>query len=105
VRLTELNFSSKPYKWIRYATGIVVGAQGDLSSEHNSPDDVMNYDDDLTSTSTNLYYHVNSAERQKMFPTDDTARRARDLSERSCGGQRGSGATWKTRLGLGQGKL
>ena len=68
--LNELHFSSKPYKWIRYATGIVVGAQGDLSSERNSPDNVMNYDDDLISTSANLYYHISPAEKQRMFPTD-----------------------------------
>ncbi len=68
--LTELHFSSKPFKWIRYATGIVVGAQGHLSFEPNSPDDVMNYDDDLTSTSANLYYHVSPAERRRMFLTD-----------------------------------
>ena len=68
--LNELHFSSKPYKWIRYATGIVVGAQGDISSERNSPDNVMNYDDDLTSTSANLYYHVSPAEKQRMCPTD-----------------------------------
>ena len=30
-RLNELGFSLKPYKWIRYATGIVVGARGDLA--------------------------------------------------------------------------
>ena len=68
--LNELHFSSKPYKWIRYATGIVVGAQGDISSERNSPDNVMNYDDDLISTSANLYYHISPAERQKMFYPD-----------------------------------
>jgi hypothetical protein len=29
-KLDNLRFSSKPYEWIRYATGIVVGARGDL---------------------------------------------------------------------------
>lgn len=28
--LTQLRLSKKPYKWIRFATGIVIGAKGDL---------------------------------------------------------------------------
>ncbi len=33
--LSALQFSQRQYKWIRYAIGVVVGAEGDLSS---SPD-------------------------------------------------------------------
>src|SRR5258708_28392580 len=71
--LTELHFSSKQYKWIRYVTRIFVGAQGDLLSERNSPDDVMNYDHQLTSTSANLSYHISKnllcEHRLAMSPT------------------------------------
>ena len=31
-----LQFSKKPYNWIRYAIGVVIGAEGDLSSSSSS---------------------------------------------------------------------
>jgi len=34
-RLNDLRFSLKPYKWIRYATGIIIGARGELCTERN----------------------------------------------------------------------
>ncbi|KAN0097128.1 hypothetical protein V8E55_001574 [Tylopilus felleus] len=68
--LRSHQFTSKPYKWIRYATGVVVGAQGDLSFSPDSPHDVVEYDHDLPSESANLYYHTSDAEKQRMFPAD-----------------------------------
>ena len=67
---TGFNFTPKPYKWIRYATGVVVGAQGDLSFSPDSPHDVVEYDHDLPSESADLYYHTSDAEKQRMFPVD-----------------------------------
>ncbi|KAI9460008.1 hypothetical protein HD554DRAFT_2176781 [Boletus coccyginus] len=58
------------YEWIRYSTGVVVGAQGDLSFSRDSPDDVMDYDQDLQSESADLYYHTSDDEKLKMFPAD-----------------------------------
>ena len=68
--LNRLQFTPKPYKWIRYATGVVVGAQGDLSFSPDSPHDVVEYDHDLPSESADLYYHTSDAEKQRMFPVD-----------------------------------
>ncbi|KAF8555632.1 hypothetical protein OG21DRAFT_1410629 [Imleria badia] len=65
-----LQFIRKPYKWIRYATGVVVGAQGDLSISRDSPHNVMDYNQDLQSESADLYYHTSDAEKQKMLPAD-----------------------------------
>ncbi|KAF8063519.1 hypothetical protein FPV67DRAFT_1782997 [Lyophyllum atratum] len=67
--LDVLQFSPRPYKWIRYATGTVVGAEGDLSS---SPDtlNIVNYNAGLPTESRSLYYHTSSDEKRRMFPVD-----------------------------------
>lgn len=63
-------FSLKPYKWIRYATGVVVGAFGHLSHHKEQVGD-LNYDAaDLENCAGDLYYHPDEAERGRMFPTD-----------------------------------
>ncbi|KAM5542414.1 hypothetical protein V8D89_003873 [Ganoderma adspersum] len=70
-RVNELQFSSKPLKWIRYCIGAVTGTQGHLSHKADSLD-VVDYDQPLSSDSASmaLYYHVSDAERELMFPTD-----------------------------------
>ena len=40
--LAALQFSHRPYKWIRYAIGVVIGAEGDLSPSSDSPN-VVDY--------------------------------------------------------------
>ena len=69
--LNRLQFTPKPHKWIRYATGVVVGAQGGLSFSRDPLHDVMEYNHmhvhDLRSESADLYYHTSDAEKQKMF--------------------------------------
>ncbi|KAJ2911499.1 hypothetical protein MD484_g8915, partial [Candolleomyces efflorescens] len=97
--LKTLEFSPKPYKWIRYAIGVVVGAQGDLSSSSDSPI-LVDYDACLADQSSVLYYHTSDEERRRMFPADPkigrthltssvaTTRRARfrdDVAERDRG--------------------
>ncbi|KAJ2917894.1 hypothetical protein MD484_g2508, partial [Candolleomyces efflorescens] len=71
-KLGTLQFSSKPYKWIRYGIGVVVGAQGDLSYSRDSPlPTLVDYDTGiLPAESIVLYYHTNDEERRRMFPTD-----------------------------------
>ena len=69
-KLNSLRFSSKPYKWIRYATGIVVGAQGDLFAQRDLPAVHVDYDSGLSATSMDLYYHTIAEEKQWMFPID-----------------------------------
>ena len=70
-RVNELQFSSKPLKWIRYCIGAVTGAQGHLSYNADSLD-IIDYDQPLSSDSASivLYYHVSDAEKDLMFPTD-----------------------------------
>ena len=67
--LYKLQFSHRPYKWIRYATGAVTGTQGDLSLSHDSLD-IVDYDGGLPSESVVLYYHTSDEERRRMFPVD-----------------------------------
>jgi hypothetical protein len=70
-KLNDLRFSSKPYKWMRYATGIVVGARGELCTEPDLLNPVpIDYDAGLSATSINLYYHTTDQEKRHMFPID-----------------------------------
>ncbi|KAH9962098.1 hypothetical protein BGW80DRAFT_1356783, partial [Lactifluus volemus] len=72
-KVNELAFSSKPYKWIRYATGSVVGARGDLCTEYDLHSPVpIDYDSALSTVSIDLYYHTSDSEKSRMFPIDPT---------------------------------
>ena len=69
--LNNLRFSLKPYKWIRFATGIVMGAHGELCIERDSPHPVpIEYDSGLSAVSIDLYYHTSDQEKRRMFPID-----------------------------------
>jgi len=70
-RLNELRLSLKPYKWIRYATGIVLGARGQLSRERDLPNPLsIDYDTPLSTVSMNLYYHTKkSAASSQLTPS------------------------------------
>src|ERR1700730_13513638 len=60
-------FSLKPYKWIRYATGIVMGARGELCAERDFPDPIpIDYDSGLSAVSIDLYYHTTDQEKRRM---------------------------------------
>ncbi|KAF8958160.1 hypothetical protein BDZ97DRAFT_2061824 [Flammula alnicola] len=67
--LNKLQFSQHPYKWIRYAIGVVVGARGDLSTSRDALD-VVDYDAVLPTESAVIYYHTGDEERRRMFPAD-----------------------------------
>ncbi|KDR76447.1 hypothetical protein GALMADRAFT_446224 [Galerina marginata CBS 339.88] len=68
--LEVLQFSPRPYKWIRYAIGIVVGAQGDLSSSADLLN-IVDYNASFSAESAALYYHYTSDdERRRIFPVD-----------------------------------
>ncbi|SRR6266702_771176 len=68
--LNTLRLSQRPYKWIRYATGVVVGAEGFLSTSCDSHD-VVDYEAaSLLAESADLYYHTSEGERQRVFPVD-----------------------------------
>ncbi|TFY54557.1 hypothetical protein EVG20_g9656 [Dentipellis fragilis] len=75
--LVALNFSSKPYKWIRYATGVVLGAEGTLSQQDDEPLDLSSDLDTLNRLPevTDLYYHVEISNEEagatrRIFPLD-----------------------------------
>src|SRR6266478_3998202 len=70
-RLNDLQFSLKPYKWIRYATGIVIGACGELCTECDLSNPVpIDYNSGLPAVSMDLYYHTTDQEKRHMFPLD-----------------------------------
>jgi len=69
-KLKDLQFSSRPYKWIRYATGIVVGARGELGHERDSPIPLDYEEEALPTESINLYYHTTNEAKLSMFPID-----------------------------------
>ncbi|KAH9021277.1 hypothetical protein EDB83DRAFT_2431646 [Lactarius deliciosus] len=82
------HLSERPYKWIRYAIGVVVGAEGVLSTSCDSLD-VVDYDAAPPVESAVLYYHISDEERGRMFPVDPHIVR----TSRTSGGldaQRGS---------------
>jgi len=67
--LNARQFSPRPYKWIRYAIGVVVGAEGDLSSSPDSPN-VVDCNAGVPQDPAVLYYHISDKERRRMFPVD-----------------------------------
>ncbi|KAH9986093.1 hypothetical protein BJV74DRAFT_845570 [Russula compacta] len=80
-RLNDLRFSSKPYKWIRYATGIVVGARGELCTDRDLGNPApIDYDSPLSSVSIDLYYHTTDQEKRNMFPIDPRLADARTIT-------------------------
>jgi hypothetical protein len=77
--LNTQQFSSRPYKWIQYAIGVVVGAEGTLcASPHSSS--VVDYNTDLPTESINLYYHTADEERHRVFPVHPTIVRTKVTS-------------------------
>ena len=84
--LRELQFSQRPFKWIRYAIGVVVGAQGGLSSDMN-PLNVVDYDAGLPAETTILYYHISDEEKRRMFPVDPNIQRTSITSSAASTGK------------------
>jgi len=79
--LNNLRFSLKPYKWIRYATGIVIGAHGDLCTQRDLPNPIpIDYNSCLSAPSTDLYYHTTDQEKRRMFPIDPRLADTRTLT-------------------------
>jgi len=68
-KLNRLQLPLRPYKWIRYATGIVVGARGQLGQERDTPTRIE-YNDALPAKSISLYYHTTDQVKLSMFPID-----------------------------------
>jgi len=68
-KLNSLQLLLRPYKWIRYATGVVVGARGHLSRGRNTLTPIE-YNDALPAESISLYYHTTDQAKLSMFPID-----------------------------------
>jgi hypothetical protein len=70
-KLEALQFTSKPYKWIRYAIGVVIGARGELSTDRDSVDITpICYDSSLSNESVDLYYRTTDDEKRTMSSFD-----------------------------------
>ena len=71
--LTALNFSPFPFKWIRYAMGAILGAEGHLSYD-SDPECVpkeIDYTLPLPSVGDHhLYYHITAERFPTVFPVD-----------------------------------
>ena len=83
--LLDLQLSNKPYKWIRYSTGVFIGAKGDLSRRKDDPRpdvDLLNLSVDALTTVTDLdlYYHICHEERMYMFPVDPDLANTRSIT-------------------------
>ncbi|KAH9013296.1 hypothetical protein EDB84DRAFT_1405364 [Lactarius hengduanensis] len=68
------NLHQWPYKWIRFAIGVVVGAEGELSTTLDAHN-VVDYNAVPPAESATLYYHVSNQERERLFPVDPDALR------------------------------
>ncbi|KAI1791106.1 hypothetical protein LXA43DRAFT_1143447, partial [Ganoderma leucocontextum] len=84
-RVNQLQFSSKPLKWIRYCIGTVTGAQGHLSRKADSLD-IIDYDQPLAfeSESTLLYYHRREEERRLLIVCSPPSLAATTTSSVAC---------------------
>ncbi|KAH9027283.1 hypothetical protein EDB84DRAFT_1608777 [Lactarius hengduanensis] len=78
--LVALHFSHRPFKWVQYAIGVIIGAHGDLSTSPDLPNDSVDYNANLPTNSVNLYYHTNDQEKQRMFPIDPHILRTQDTT-------------------------
>ncbi len=74
-----LQLLSKPYKWIRYAMGSIIGVEGDLSLSSESLD-IVDYSTGLPAESDTLYYHTSDDEMRRIFPTDPNVSRTHATS-------------------------
>ena len=69
-KLASLSFIVKPYKWMRFVAGAILGAHGRLSWSPDSADPSVDYDAPLPTESQTVYYHCEESERDFVFPVD-----------------------------------
>ncbi|KAI0718599.1 hypothetical protein C8T65DRAFT_638589 [Cerioporus squamosus] len=69
--LNEHRFSLKPYKWIRFVAGIIVGVVGHLKLSKRPDDAACDYDiGALANESSDVYYHVSPEQSDRFQPVD-----------------------------------
>ncbi|EAU82801.2 hypothetical protein CC1G_11318 [Coprinopsis cinerea okayama7 len=79
--LSSLQLAHRPYKWIRYAIGVVMGAEGHLSLSPSTPNITIDYNALLLpSESTDLYYHRDNEEKKRFSPLEPRFRGTRITS-------------------------
>ena len=89
-KLNDLQLSSRPYKWIRFCTGIVLGARGHLCTQPDLPHPVpIDYDSGLPATSVDLYYYTSDEEKLRMFPIDPKLTHTRTVTSSRTSTRRG----------------
>ena len=76
--LNALRLSRRPYRWILFAIGVVIGARGVLSSGPNCSFD-LDFVGPLTE-SADLFYYISDDEKRRMFPVDPAIGRTHDTS-------------------------
>lgn len=64
--------SKKPYKWARFAVGVVFGGYGDLHVGTESSAPIIDYEADAVAFERGLYYHMSNEEKVVMFPIDSS---------------------------------
>ncbi|OBZ79021.1 hypothetical protein A0H81_00088 [Grifola frondosa] len=63
-------FSVKPYKWIRFVAGALLGAKGILCDSLDTNAVEIDYDRPLIPGDSALYYHTDPTEQERFFPLD-----------------------------------
>jgi len=66
--LNAVHLSRRPYRWILYAIGVVVGARGILYAAPRFSVD-LDFAGPLIE-SADLYYYISDDEKRRMFPVD-----------------------------------
>ncbi len=68
-KLLDLHFSKRPYKWIQYATGVVLGAEGHLHKGEDVASNQVDYEaETLPYETTELYYHTSTLDFLPIDP-------------------------------------
>ncbi len=69
--LNEHRFSLKPYKWIRFAAGIIFGVRGHLKPSKQPNDASCDYEiGELANESFDVYYHILPEQIARLQPVD-----------------------------------
>jgi len=68
-RFNKLQLSRRPYRWIPYTIGVVIGARGTLSAGPKSNID-LDFIGPLTEPADLHFYISDDDEKRRMFPVD-----------------------------------
>ncbi|OBZ79022.1 hypothetical protein A0H81_00089 [Grifola frondosa] len=63
-------FSVKPYKWIRFVAGALLGVEGILCDSLDNNAIEIDYDRPLIPADSSLYFHTDPTEHERILPLD-----------------------------------